>query len=489
MFGYNSPRYGAWSLDPYNVPTVAGIAMNTAKGIGGIQDEFAQVQARQLQNALTKQTMPEQIEATNAQNSGVAQTAVPNALAGMALNQFKAANPLVTMPGTAGQIGAIQSLRDPNNPAMTNPALAGLMQYGILLGQQNQLANINWKNSLTNSMPIRYAPTLTKLQIQEQLQQQGYPPAVAAQIAANAPQSSNIATTGTTYPQYIQGQNGVPQNALQGGNQTASTQNALGTPAVAPPQMVPQDNGTQTMINWQNGIPSVNMQPAQNALNGQQPAQGAQNPAIAPQQLQNVANQAKQAAGETASEILTKTQPAAVRQQAYYSQIAGNLYNNASQYIPAVANYANAGGSFDKLVDTLSTASGGKPSPDYNNLLQFKAQVPVIANEVRRQLGGQATDSETKIMDQLVDPNLWNKSPQEVLTLWNNLGNIVNTTGSVLKENQAQINSTLGTEANTGSQNTQVNIPSFNSKEEAQTWFKQQSPDVQSRILAQMGNK
>lgn len=487
MFGYNSPRYGAWSLDPYGAPTASGIAMGLAQGIGNLQGTFSQNQARALQNQITQGTMPGLISAQNAQNQATTDTADPAALATLKLAQFHANYPLTTMPGMAGQAGAIQYTRDhsgnpiavpampgvsqlapmaspanqgligapsipvaqpqqtgstpinwnggvpsaspmpasapntwqglinpaanqnmtpiswqansavpqaPNAPLVSNSTpqappmipdspnvrdqfsnanLTGVLGNGLLIGQQNQLANIGWKNALTQSMANRYSPTLTKLQVQAQLQSQGYTPAQAQAIANNSDQSVNVTTNG-----------------------------------VAPTST---GNAQQDQLNQQS---------------------------------------AAQAADQTQSNILTKTKPAPVLQQAYYSAIAGNLYNNLTPYIPSVSNFATGSGSFDQLLQKASTSSGGVPTQDYNNMVQFKAQVPVLANEIRRQLGGQATDSEQKIMDQLVSPDLWNKNPQQVLGLWNNLGNMINTTGNQLKLSNAQINAKLGQEANVG---------------------------------------
>lgn len=81
MMGYNAPRYGVWSLDPYNAPTAMGIAMNTAQGIGNMQSTWAKNQMQQQQNSMMQQTMPGLIGATNAQNQAMSQYALPNAAA------------------------------------------------------------------------------------------------------------------------------------------------------------------------------------------------------------------------------------------------------------------------------------------------------------------------------------------------------------------------------------------------------------------------
>lgn len=78
MSPYMSPRYGAWSIDPYGAPNVMSTAINTAQNVANIQGALARNLAMQQQNELAKQTMPGLISAQNAQNQAQTQYAVPN---------------------------------------------------------------------------------------------------------------------------------------------------------------------------------------------------------------------------------------------------------------------------------------------------------------------------------------------------------------------------------------------------------------------------
>jgi hypothetical protein len=109
MFGQMPVRYGAWSLDPYNAPTAMGVAMNTAMGLGAIQNQWGRNQALNQQNQITQGTMPGLIGAQNAQNSGVMQT-MPGLID--AQNAQNAANARYAMSNAAANN---QGLYDKNN--------------------------------------------------------------------------------------------------------------------------------------------------------------------------------------------------------------------------------------------------------------------------------------------------------------------------------------------------------------------------------------
>ena len=74
----------------------------------------------------------------------------------------------------------------------------------------------------------------------------------------------------------------------------------------------------------------------------------------------------------------------------------------------------------------------------------------LLSNEVRRALGTHATDQQTKLMDATVGVgDLENKTPDQIKALREQLGQILNTVGSVIGKSQSQIESSLGHDANT----------------------------------------
>lgn len=476
MFGYSSPRYGAWSLDPYGAPTATGIAMGLAQGIGNLQGTFAQNQARNLQNQITQGTMPGLISAQNAQNEAKTDTAVPGALANLKLAQFHANYPLTTLPGMAGQAGAIQYLRDssgnvravpvnapitsampqtaptsnglinspvvpvaspvqgnstpiswqngtpsvtaspiatplsvvngligasqnlnmtpisfqPNNapaaqianaPLIQNAApaaapliapnvkdqysnanLTGMLGSGMLLGQQAQLANIGWKNALTQSMANRYSPTLTKLQVQEQLQNQGYTPAEAQAIANNSQQAVNVTTNG-----------------------------------IAP---TPTGNVQQDQINQQN---------------------------------------AAQSATETGSAIQKQTTTVDTQKRLAAAARVDPLLDQMKQLAPQALQYASIAGKSQQLAAQLAQQN----DPRYLAYKQYKQVQAAAQPDAAMAIGVHPTDKGFEEFSPMFNIDTWDVTPQESNALLDNAIRTIRTEGGVNTQNLAQNKSTV----------------------------------------------
>ena len=146
-------------------------------------------------------------------------------------------------------------------------------------------------------------------------------------------------------------------------------------------------------------------------------------------------------------DLAKKTNTTQALNQQLFAKTAGALYNQGSQFIPSVSKFAGYGGSTKQVIERLKSGSLGTNNPDYLNLLKFQQTATNIANELRRQLGANASDAETKIMQQVVSPTLWDKSPAQILSLWKNLGDILNTASAQLKGNAGTLQKGLGHEA------------------------------------------
>lgn len=438
------------------------------------------IQARNAQNAYTTQTMPIQaniiaqtapgeINAKNAQNAYTVNTLPGQAQMVNAKNNLLSGNPLLGMDGIPQSIGVLNYLssdpryngQQPSAPvtqdsAAINPAYLNYMmqapgtqqgappalQVSNNLGQptqqsaQGMLGNVNlpqlglnnvigqlmepmarsqYYNALSGSMATREMPVMQREQTYGVFQALGYPNAVTAQVLNNPALASRLMAGNVSYKDFVaQGYDKLLQSPGVGGG------------------IMPLSYST----------------PSSNYVFGQQPNnQLSGGNQLTPAQ-QSASDLAKQQGSETQSNVITKTAPASILTQRAIAGIAGSLYNQANAYIPAVSQYAGYKGSVDQLVDSLKSGVNGEPDPNYNQLLLFKQTVIPLANEIRRQLGGQATDNETAILGQLTDPSITSKSPQQVLQLWQNLGQMLNTTGAQLAKNNAQILPQLGNEAN-----------------------------------------
>lgn len=421
-------------------------------------DGLAQAQAltrSAMQNWAMAKTNPSNVSAINAQNNATAQYAMPMGLA--KLNVLNAQSPQIQ--AQTAQTRESTALMPKNTQIAL---LNALVKQGMMQNSSSRFLNpaYNWR-----------------------MGQMALTPAGKAQSQANnAPQVANL-TNAMTAAASNWANAGMPAGATA----TSAVSGAGANPYMSPindilkslnvsPASVPQASAGNSGLSTLASNPSS----AQSIMQG-----GSQTPYVSPQDINSMRTAAQ-------NQYIKDTVPTKLQEQRAYSAIAGNLYNKANSFVPSVTKYAGFGGSFQNLINKIGSGGGGVNSPDYQNLLNFRQQAPVLANEIRRQLGGQATDTEARVMNQLVDPNIWNKSPQQVLGLWKNLGNIINTTGATLKEDQATIASNLGKEAQiistpTPNQTANVSIPSFNSKAEFQSWYGNLDPDKQNQVRAQLG--
>lgn len=463
MYSQLPPKYGAWSMDPYNAPNIANIAMTTASGIGAIQNQMARNQGLQQQNSLMQQTMPGLVSAQNAQNMATTQTAMPSAEAALKSAQFKANYPLATMPGMIGQIGGIQYLRDSSggihavpvqqpstgapqsvapqsatqqipgnvpvaqvpqngantpiswqgntptvgqsptqglisslanpgaNPNMTpvnwqqglidkpmpaqsnaipqnqalqqpntppqnsgliqnpfsNAGLAQLAMNGVVTDQQAQMATALHNNAMTNSVGERYAPTIAKLQLIQNLESMGYNPAQAQQIAVNSPQAVDVTTNG-----------------------------------IAP---ATTGNAQQDQINQAN---------------------------------------ASQSASQTAGAITKQASDAATRDRATYA----NAISQTLQQIPvdSIVHYSGPSGRQQYYKD-MALNVAGKADPNYTTLQSYiNSTLPVLKGQMTKFYGGSVQPEAQKELDILGNPSNWSGNPQVAIQSLQRLQDVFN---------------------------------------------------------------
>lgn len=248
----------------------------------------------------------------------------------------------------------------------------------------------NWSQS-PNSMLIR---TINTPQMQNLIANN---PQVAAQVATAL---GNIGTSAT----------GLPPGAAP-----------LPVPQQMPvPQNVPLTVGQQDINNMANA--GIGYKPSAQDIQGLQQATG------------NVLNK--------------KTIPSTLQNQRLYSQILDNLIDRGDELMPNVSKFSGLGGEAKKFFG-MTTSASGSTSPEYSDYLNFTRVVgPQIANEMRRVLGGQATDHEQKLMASLANPTGWNVSPKQAMSQWNELKSLYrDKVNPVLAKSPNQIAQSLGSSA------------------------------------------
>jgi len=185
----------------------------------------------------------------------------------------------------------------------------------------------------------------------------------------------------------------------------------------------------------------------QQALSGiQAPQQQMQMQQQAPQQTQGMFSPQDIAASQAITgDILTrKSTPAAIMTQQYYGNVLDNLFAEGDKLMPSVVQYAGVAGKGKKGADALKSAFG-ENSPEYTDYMNFTHYVaPSTANEMRRTLGGQATDTEIELMSNLADPTYWDSNPELAMKQWNYLTNLYkHSVGGALSKTPTQVQTGL----------------------------------------------
>ena len=135
-------------------------------------------------------------------------------------------------------------------------------------------------------------------------------------------------------------------------------------------------------------------------------------------------NDIKSLQKNTADVLEKRKTTANILNQRQYANILDGLFQSGTELMPSVIKYAGIQGKGKKGLDAISS-SFGKTSQEYADYLLFTRTVaPNAANEIRRTLGGQATDYEGKVMDSLANPTYWDSDPNMAMKQWNYLTNI-----------------------------------------------------------------
>lgn len=176
------------------------------------------------------------------------------------------------------------------------------------------------------------------------------------------------------------------------------------------------------------------------------------------------------------SEAIKKTVPANIQTQRYFSKSADNLM----QQIPwdKLGGYAGLAGKLGITGNRALASMNGVTPQDYvayNNFIH--TQLPALANEIRRSLGGQATNEETELMNNMVNPVYVDNNFPQVLSQVQALKNSLEANKAAIFASPQQISEGKGGV-----------IPSElrNNKEALRAYFQNQTADRQRAILAEL---
>jgi hypothetical protein len=215
------------------------------------------------------------------------------------------------------------------------------------------------------------------------------------------------------------------------------------------------------------------------------------NPSIA-QRLQ-----AQQQGDLVQSKLIKEGATANQLNQRLYGDMFKAITDKITPNMPAITKFASTYGKTGAALDRALAALGSsRTDPDYMKYDQFmRVDLPGGANELKRTLGGQATDAETKRIDEMFDPTSWATSPKIAMNRWNRMIELANAERQSGGKSQAEIARGLNQEfspvgqALSDKSASNITIPTFNSKSEFQAWFKSKKPADQALIKQKMSNQ
>ena len=267
-----------------------------------------------------------------------------------------------------------------------------------LLGGAGRYNQSSWQSS-PNSQLIR---TLNNPQMQSLISNN---PEVGASVAKTLGNIGLGNSTGDTSGSSFQLSNDMI-NAIMGAGQSGGMQSGgMG------------DTGQQSLSPWAQQQMGAMQQRSPQMMQGQQ-----QQPQFTPSQqdIDAVMNNAGDAA-------LKKTTTAQQLNQRIYAKELDGLFEEGTNLMPSVIKYAGLLGKSKEGKDKV-LSQFQKNDPDYQNYWNFTHNVaPNVANEMRRTLGGQATDYEGKLMADLSSPVYWDSNPELAMGQWNHLTNLYKT--------------------------------------------------------------
>jgi hypothetical protein len=210
-----------------------------------------------------------------------------------------------------------------------------------------------------------------------------------------------------------------------------------------------QSNPQPSAPGQSNSLPSVNA----NAAGGNPPAVDPNQIARLQQVLTNgggtgVPSPEAQIVQNAAQNQFLNTNLTSTQQnQMVRANSADAILQQIAPLMPSVAKFSGLAGKAGEKVSQFAQAAGMGTSQDYSNFQVATQKMQVFGNELNLALGGHPTDTQKKMIEDISNPNLWDKNPQQTLTEFNSLvqslkavsGQLAKTPGQGLQTLQANI--------------------------------------------------
>ncbi len=170
---------------------------------------------------------------------------------------------------------------------------------------------------------------------------------------------------------------------------------------------------------------------------------------------------------EMSGDVATKkTSTANLLRQRTAGLLADNLIDASIPNMEKSVEFAGLMGKAKLSADKMGAVLG-TDDPRYRAWLQFtNQQLPAIANELRKEMGGQATDKENEILDKIVNPDYWASNPELARDQFFNLIEISRTMAGVVSKGLTDQRTELEKKSKP------LVVPTFSDASKFDSWYK-----------------
>ena len=261
---------------------------------------------------------------------------------------------------------------------------------------------------------------------------------------ASAPSTALARTLNTPEMQSL-----IKSNPSVAKNVATALQNmAVQAGGDAAQQMSSKDSGKQFITQ---AVDSTGQAPITDKFVQQGIVSGIRNGDISEQDLINMQK-------DTGDALNRKLTTANVFNQRQFASNLNGLLDQGQQLMPSVVKYAGSKGKLKGGIDAVKS-SLGETSPEYADYLLFtRTTVPLVAGEISRTLGKNATDQQDKILRSIADPLYWDSNPEMAMKQYNFLMQSMSMIGGSLAKRPTEIVEQLrrgGVNAGQGTANVQ----------------------------------
>lgn len=148
------------------------------------------------------------------------------------------------------------------------------------------------------------------------------------------------------------------------------------------------------------------------------------------------------------SSIVKHTNTAQGENQQRFALTTDNLLKEGEKYIPSISKYSGLLGKSIGGLDSVQNSLGYN-TPDYENYIFFTRHfVPAAAGEMMRAFGVNASDTQKKLYQSVINPLSWDQNPKGAMENYKRMQQMFNTVSKTIGKSPNKIRSELNKGSN-----------------------------------------